>query len=64
MVTAAAQRHGVSVALVDVDGDPELLAQFDERVPAVRDGATGAVLAEGVIDPARAEAAVRTAARN
>ena len=63
MVTAAARRHGVSVVLVDVDRDPELRARFDERVPAVRDGATGAVLAEGVIDPAGAEAAVRTAAR-
>ena len=56
-VVAAAKRAGLTVEIVDVDEDPELLAVFGDRVPVVLDGA-GNVLAEGRISRVTATAAV------
>jgi len=39
--------QGVPLDVIDIDNDPSLHAEFDERVPVVRDGATGNVLLEG-----------------
>ncbi len=39
--------RGVPLEVIDIDNDPALHAEFDERVPVVRDGATGNVLLEG-----------------
>ena len=39
--------QGVPLDVIDIDKDPALHAEFDERVPVVRDGATGSVLLEG-----------------
>jgi hypothetical protein len=47
----AARRAGVSVTVLDVDEDEALFEEYDFRVPVIRDS-SGAVLAEGVIDPA------------
>ena len=41
--------QGVPLEVIDIDNDPALHAEFDERVPVVRDGATGNVLLEGKI---------------
>ncbi len=41
--------RGVPLEVIDIDNDPALHAEFDERVPVVRDGATGNVLVEGRI---------------
>ncbi len=38
--------RGVPLEVIDIDNDPALHAEFDERVPVVRDGATGNVLVE------------------
>jgi hypothetical protein len=60
----AARRYGVTVVVVDVDLDLALLTTFDHRVPVVRDGVTGVVLAEGLIDRRTAAAAIRAASRS
>ncbi len=39
--------RGVPLEVIDIDNDPALHAEFDERVPVVRDSATGNVLLEG-----------------
>ncbi len=39
--------QGVALEVIDIDNDPALHAEFDERVPVVRDAATGNVLLEG-----------------
>ncbi len=39
--------QGVPLEVIDIDKDPALHAEFDERVPVVRDGDTGNVLLEG-----------------
>ncbi len=41
--------QGVPLEVIDIDDDPALHAEFDERVPVVRDAATGTVLLEGKI---------------
>ena len=43
---------GLAPAVVDVDLDLALLAEFDHRVPVLRLASTGEVVAEGVIDDA------------
>ncbi len=39
--------QGVPLEVIDIDNDPALHAEFDERVPVVRDAVTGTVLLEG-----------------
>ncbi len=41
--------QGVPLDVIDIDNDPALHAEFDERVPVVRDAVTGTVLLEGKI---------------
>ncbi len=41
--------RGVPLEMIDIDADPELLEQYDERVPVLLDGGTGRVLLEGRI---------------
>ncbi len=41
--------RGVPLEVIDIDNDPALHSEFDERVPVVRDAATGTVLLEGNI---------------
>lgn len=52
---------GFEVDAVDVDGDPELVARYGERVPVVEVG--GEVVAEGAIDPAALRSALERALR-
>lgn len=47
--------EGVPLEVIDIDNDPILLAEFDERVPVVRDTTTGTVLLEGKITPQQVE---------
>lgn len=60
LVDEAARHSGVSVVVIDIDMDLSLLETFDHRVPVVRDGATGDILAEGQIDRMAAAEAMRT----
>ena len=46
----AQQRFGFAIEEVDVDGDPNLIAQFDTEVPVV--ALNGKVRFRGVINPA------------
>jgi glutaredoxin len=46
----AQQRFGYAIEEVDVDGDPNLIAQFDTEVPVV--ALNGKVRFRGVINPA------------
>ena len=39
--------QGVALEVIDIDNDSALHAEFDERVPVVRDAVTGTVLLEG-----------------
>ena len=45
------------LALIDVDGDPQLAARFGLRVPVLEDG--GAVVCEGRYDRERVRRALR-----
>ena len=45
--------QGVPLEVIDIDNDPALHSEFDERVPVVRDAATGSVLLEGKITEAQ-----------
>ena len=47
--------QGVSLEVIDIDDDPALHAEFDERVPVVRDAATGTILLEGKITETQVE---------
>jgi len=47
--------QGVPLDVIDIDKDPALHAEFDERVPVVRDGATGNVFLEGKFTEEQAE---------
>ena len=58
LLEPAARRAGIAVRIVDIDLDLDLPAEFDDRVPVVRDGASGVVLAEGRIDAADVALAV------
>jgi glutaredoxin len=46
----AQQRYGFAIEEVDVDGDPNLIAQFDTEVPVV--ALNGKVRFRGVVKPA------------
>ena len=46
----AQQRFGYAIEEIDVDGDPNLIAQFDTEVPVV--ALNGKVRFRGVINPA------------
>lgn len=50
VLEVAAREAGVAVAVLDVDEDEALFNEYDHRVPVIRE-ASGAVLAEGIIDP-------------
>ena len=50
MLNDAAQRHGFAIEEVDIDGDPELVAQFDTTVPVV--ALNGKIRFRGVVNPA------------
>ena len=39
--------QGVPLDVIDIDNHPALHAEFDERVPVVRDAVAGIVLLEG-----------------
>ena len=49
----AQQRFGFAIEEVDVDGDPNLVAQFDTEVPVV--ALNGKVRFRGVVNPALLE---------
>lgn len=54
----AARRAGLAVEVIDVDGDPDLLESFGDRVPVVL-ASDGSVLAEGHIERRSLTEAVR-----
>ena len=60
VLDAAARRARVSVEVLDIDQVDALLAEYDFRVPVIRDAA-GTVLAEGLIEPAAIERIVTEA---
>ncbi|MFO1314784.1 MAG: glutaredoxin family protein [Burkholderiales bacterium] len=55
-----ARRHGVAVAVLDVDADPALEARYGERVPVLLQGspADGVELCHYRLDAAAVEAAL------
>jgi glutaredoxin len=53
----AQQRYGFSMRAVDIDGDPELVAQYDTEVPVVT--VNGKVRFRGVVNPALLERLLR-----
>ncbi len=48
-VEPLAQRYGVTIEVIDIDLDLELLERYDHRVPVV-EGPDGAVIDEGNVD--------------
>ena len=49
VLKAAQERFGFAIEEVDVDGDPDLIAQFDTEVPVV--ALNGKVRFRGVVNP-------------
>ncbi len=47
--------QGVPLEVIDIDNDPALHSEFDERVPVVRDAATGTILLDGKVTEAQVE---------
>ncbi|MEZ5174778.1 MAG: glutaredoxin family protein [Acidimicrobiia bacterium] len=52
-----AARAGVEIELVDIDLDLELLNVYNDRVPVI-ERSDGSVIAEGIVDVGRVEAAI------
>ena len=56
MLRSEAARRPLRILVSDVDEDPEMLRQYDLRVPVVRSG--GRELCEGMIMPLQLRAAI------
>ena len=57
-VEPLAQRYGVTIEMVDIDLDLELLERYNHRVPVI-ESADGSVIGEGIVDASAISAGLK-----